>query len=347
MKSHAPTSAEREAFEADIAADGYLLDVHLDWDDKNERYGSSRTNPMFSGWLLARRRAAMQTAEPVLIGFDLASGPDVGSEQVWPERGGEVAPNAYDHLREQYESIFSGPGSMASWRRKQTISGDVADEYVEMRVQFGWMAFQAAHRIGIRTAPDRAPSIAPIKDHITREVVNSLRDVAIEFHAAGQLRSRIQEAIAPLLGAPSIDTAPSLPATPEAVIAMIGSHYAAQRTHTNEGAKLAPEDVEYTLTVHDLLSAFGGGDGSIDSTASWDACRAIAAKILPTDAERDAMLRDRFEAIDAARWRYLEDHASAIGGGKGFTITCHVPFDCEDMGCGVDLAIAALQPEEK
>jgi hypothetical protein len=66
MKSHAPKSAEREEFEADIAADGYLLDVLLDWDDKNERYGSSRTNPMFNGWLLARRRAAMQAAEPVL-----------------------------------------------------------------------------------------------------------------------------------------------------------------------------------------------------------------------------------------------------------------------------------------
>lgn len=67
MKSHAPTSAEREAFEADIAADGYLLDVLLDWDEKNERYGSSRTNPMFNGWLLARRRAAMQAAEPVRV----------------------------------------------------------------------------------------------------------------------------------------------------------------------------------------------------------------------------------------------------------------------------------------
>jgi len=60
-----PTSADRAQFEEDIAADGYLLDVLLDWDEENERYGSSRTQPMFSGWLLARRRAAMQTAEPV------------------------------------------------------------------------------------------------------------------------------------------------------------------------------------------------------------------------------------------------------------------------------------------
>jgi hypothetical protein len=46
------------------------------------------------------------------------------------------------------------------------------------------------------------------------------------------------------------------------------------------------------------------------------------------------------ETADAERWRYIEDHASACGGGEGFEIKCWVPVDCEDMGCGVDAAIA-------
>lgn len=37
------------------------------------------------------------------------------------------------------------------------------------------------------------------KDHVLREVVNSLRDIAVEFHGAGQLRERLRAALAPLL----------------------------------------------------------------------------------------------------------------------------------------------------
>lgn len=38
-----------------------------------------------------------------------------------------------------------------------------------------------------------------IPDHIIREVVNKLRDNAILYHATGQLRERMREAIEPLL----------------------------------------------------------------------------------------------------------------------------------------------------
>lgn len=38
------------------------------------------------------------------------------------------------------------------------------------------------------------------KDHVLREVVNSLRDIAIEFHGADQLRERLRAALSPLLG---------------------------------------------------------------------------------------------------------------------------------------------------
>ncbi len=48
---------------------------------------------------------------------------------------------------------------------------------------------------------------------------------------------------------------------------------------------------------------------------------------------------------DAARWRWLEEHAIRDGGGNGFTIHAFVPFDMEDMGTGVDAAIAAAPKE--
>lgn len=47
------------------------------------------------------------------------------------------------------------------------------------------------------------------------------------------------------------------------------------------------------------------------------------------------------DAKDAARWRYIEEHATTHGGGNGFKITCFVPVDEEDIGCGIDAAIAA------
>lgn len=40
------------------------------------------------------------------------------------------------------------------------------------------------------------------KDHIIAQVVNNLRDVAIQYHDTQQLRSRIQDAIVPLLEKP-------------------------------------------------------------------------------------------------------------------------------------------------
>lgn len=42
---------------------------------------------------------------------------------------------------------------------------------------------------------------------------------------------------------------------------------------------------------------------------------------------------------DAVWYRWIEDNASTQGGGQGFTI--FVPVDHEDMGCGIDAAMAA------
>ena len=43
------------------------------------------------------------------------------------------------------------------------------------------------------------PSTAPVKDHVVREVVNRLRDTALEFHAHGSLRERLARELEPLL----------------------------------------------------------------------------------------------------------------------------------------------------
>ncbi len=54
------------------------------------------------------------------------------------------------------------------------------------------------------------------------------------------------------IAAPVSQEAPSaLPATPHEVIGFIGSHYEAMENEND------PADIRYTLTVHDLLSAFG------------------------------------------------------------------------------------------
>jgi hypothetical protein len=42
-----------------------------------------------------------------------------------------------------------------------------------------------------------------------------------------------------------------------------------------------------------------------------------------------------------ARFEYIGEHATTHGGGHGFTVSFFVPVDCEDIGCGIDAAIAA------
>lgn len=45
-----------------------------------------------------------------------------------------------------------------------------------------------------------------MKDHQIAEVVNQLRDIALQFHGAQQLRERIAHVIVPLLKEPQPDT---------------------------------------------------------------------------------------------------------------------------------------------
>jgi hypothetical protein len=42
-----------------------------------------------------------------------------------------------------------------------------------------------------------------------------------------------------------------------------------------------------------------------------------------------------------ARFGYIEGNATTRYAGHGFTVSFFVPVDCEDIGCGIDAAIAA------
>lgn len=58
-------------------------------------------------------------------------------------------------------------------------------------------------------SPSTGPRKFHVKDHVVREVVNSLRDTALEFHGHQSLRERLAAALDPLLQSPS--TAPNSP----------------------------------------------------------------------------------------------------------------------------------------
>jgi len=56
-----------------------------------------------------------------------------------------------------------------------------------------------AHEEVQKPEPATPALTSPVKDHDIREAVNQLRDVAIQYHHTGQLRSRIQEVVLPLM----------------------------------------------------------------------------------------------------------------------------------------------------
>jgi hypothetical protein len=74
-----------------------------------------------------------------------------------------------------------------------------------------------------------------------------------------------------------------LPRTAEEMIEFIGSHFECHQFTTKAGAPLAPDMNRFTLTVHDLLSAFrwaGWYDKEIAGEmeyASWFPVRAAAS----------------------------------------------------------------------
>lgn len=57
-----------------------------------------------------------------------------------------------------------------------------------------------AYRIGYKRGHDKTPAVAyAIKDHEIAQAVNELRDIAVQYHGAEQLRERIAQVIIDLV----------------------------------------------------------------------------------------------------------------------------------------------------
>lgn len=87
--------------------------------------------------------------------------------------------------------------------------------------------------------------------------------------------------------------------------------------------------------------AMGGDFGSAEAEEVAEAALIahIDARLSAAPATQQAAMD---AARDAARYRFIEEHATMHGGGNGFTITCFVGTDEEDMGVGIDRIIAAM-----
>ena len=55
------------------------------------------------------------------------------------------------------------------------------------------------------------------------------------------------------------------PSTPEQVIEFVGSNFSSMRTHSETEGRLPIDRISYTLTVHDILSAFEFADDDVSN----------------------------------------------------------------------------------
>jgi hypothetical protein len=77
----------------------------------------------------------------------------------------------------------------------------------------GQMLDYARAALKAQPAPTEAPTLEDfpvlMKDHNVRQLVNDLRDIAVQFHAAGQLRARISGAVGQFLDKHGLPKAPT------------------------------------------------------------------------------------------------------------------------------------------
>jgi uncharacterized protein (DUF2267 family) len=78
-----------------------------------------------------------------------------------------------------------------------------------------------------------APTAQPIKDHQIAETVNALRDVAVQFHDAQQLRERIAGIVVPLLSALPARTLTPVAAQPQEPVAQWQKKHPGKTTWDN------------------------------------------------------------------------------------------------------------------
>jgi hypothetical protein len=105
----------------------------------------------------------------------------------YPYDGGSEAAPAIDWAH------AAARGVMADLLDRRGVKWEL--EKVDLDVRADIVTAVAA----IVRAATPSPSTAPVKDHVVREVVNQLRDTALEFHAHGNLRERLARELGPLL----------------------------------------------------------------------------------------------------------------------------------------------------
>lgn len=108
------------------------------------------------------------------------------------------------------------------------------------------------------------PTSTPIKDHQIRELVNELRDIAIEYHGTQQLRERIARTIraAMLQGAEPVTTAYKLP-------------FEQWLSQQGERIEIDCGCVSVEVFMHWLRMAYGAGNSPVIPECSCHACRPV------------------------------------------------------------------------
>nr|WP_312374875.1 hypothetical protein [Delftia acidovorans] len=115
-----------------------------------------------------------------------------------------------------------------------------------------------------QAAAPQAPA-APWKDHLTARLVNDLRDCAIKYHGAGQLRDRIAHIVAPLCDQlKAAQAAPAAPAEGEVLVEVIGL--------TGSGKSAICGEIEILCRALGLDVSWPDGDPEKNMThAEWTA----------------------------------------------------------------------------
>lgn len=120
---------------------------------------------------------------------------------------------------------------------------------------------------------------------------------------------------------------------PDEMIALINRRFSAPSSApTAGGERQSIDTLEFAALIGKLIEAAD----ELDDNSAYSEARAALIAHIDTWAGCSAE-----NNRDAERFRYIEEHATTHGGGNGFTITCFVPVDEEDMGVGIDKARGA------
>ena len=118
-----------------------------------------------------------------------------------------------DAARAEFEAWARGYGTWEVKRDDDVALGTTG--YTDITLTVAWHAVQAARR---------APAAhSTWKDHDTAKLVNDLRECAVQYHAAGQLRERIAHLVRPLAARLACAQAAPVPQEPTSKQVVFGA----------------------------------------------------------------------------------------------------------------------------